>query len=354
MKVVMYPDYRPDNPYQRLLSAALAKEGVEVSFPSGYKRGLHFTRQLRGVDFDVVHMHWPDIYLRGRGAIARRLFARKLCLDLRLACRGKGVVWTVHNIGRHDDQGDRVERDLHRWLAHFADRLLVHDESLIDVVHQRYEADRGKILTVPHGHYGEFYGAAPSAEAARRQLALPGSSRVFLFLGMLRAYKGLEALLEIWPSIHRDHPEALLLIVGGGNDDAYIARITERAKATPGVRLEPRFVEDQEIPVYYGAADVAVFPFRAITTSGSMILALSYGCPVIAPNVPSISGELGFLGPLLYPPGSEHGLEEALRAAMMPMPAGWAQKFSELREVYSWERAAKITAGAYRASITHA
>ena len=49
-----------------------------------------------------------------------------------------------------------------------------------------------------------------------------------------------------------------------------------------------RSVEESEIPALYAAADFAVAPYRAVTTPGSLILALSLGVPVIAPALPPV------------------------------------------------------------------
>jgi beta-1,4-mannosyltransferase len=352
MKVAMFPDYRGNNPYQRLLAEALGREGVTVDFPRGYRRGLNFRRHLAGRGYDLLHLHWPDFYLRGRGRVARWLYARKLRLDLRLVrLGGTRLVWTVHNLGRHDAGGDPAEAAFHRWLGGFAERLFVHDEPLVAKTAAALRVDASRIVAVPHGHYADFYGALPPRAEARALLGIEPEAKVFLFLGMLRPYKGLEELFAVWPSLVATHPEARLLVVGGGNDTEYIGRVRAFSEGLPGARLEARFVPDAEIPRFYGAADVAVFPFRAITTSGSLILAASYGCPIVTPRIPSTASLLGFLGPLIYPPGSPEGLREALEAAFEPPGGDWAAGFAALREHYSWERMARLTAAAYRAAL---
>lgn len=348
--VLMFPDYRGHNPYQGELAEALGKNGVEVAFPSGYRRGLHFTRTLRSAAWNNVewlHLHWPDIYLRGQGGLWRRLYALKLRVDLSMALRGRKLAWTVHNLGSHDSGGDSVEKDLYRWLARKARVIFVHDESLVAEASERLGIPESSIVVIPHGHYRNVYGEPTKREEACRKLGINPEKNIALFLGMLRPYKGLDELLEVWPAVKKQHSDALLLIAGGGRDTDYIERIRRRCEGMKGVRLEPRFVADEEIPVFYGAADVAVLPFRAITTSGSLILALSYDCPVVTPKVPSISGPLAFQKDLLFPAGSLDGLKQALAAGIAMDRGQHAMRFKELRAYHSWATAARLTKDGY-------
>ncbi len=356
LRAAMFPDYRASNPYQRLLVESLGQEGVQCDFPSGYKRGLHFSRRLgigggSGAGYDLIHLHWPDSYLRGKSLWSRRLYAEKLWWDLRMATRRRPLVWTVHNLNRHDLNEDPVEKRFYRRLARLARRLFVHDDSLIAPVVERLRVEREKIVVIPHGHYGDFYGPVPPRKEARARLRIPDDARVVLFLGMIRPYKGLEDLIEVWPAVRAAVPEALLLIVGGGRLEGYIEEIRQRVNAVEGVRLDARYVADAEIPCYYGAVDAAVFPFRSITTSGSLILALSYGKPVVTPDVPSIARKLDFLGPLLYPPGSQAGLRNSLITSLDEPLGDWEKEFAAVREDYSWEHTAALTAASYRAVL---
>jgi len=352
MRVAMLPDYRGDNPYQQLLIDALAEEKVAVEIPPGYRRILPFRRQVGAGAYDLLHLHWPDTYLRGGSAPMRWLYARKLRWDLALTRRaGCPTVWTVHNLGRHDGGGDPIEMSFYRWLGRFANRVLVHDETLVAPAAEHLRIPSGKIVAVPHGHYADHYGPLPARAEARAALDLSADARVYLFLGMLRPYKGLDELFEVWPRFQAAHPEAVLLIAGGARTPEFAHRLEERARGLDGVRLRIGFVPDAEIPTHFAASDVAVFPFRQITTSGSLILALSYDRPIVTPRIPSTTGLLDFLGSLVYPLDAPDGLAEALEASWAAPAAGRAEGFARLREHYSWARAARITARVYRQAL---
>jgi len=53
------------------------------------------------------------------------------------------------------------------------------------------------------------------------------------------------------------------------------------------VRLELRFVSVQELTDFYRAADVLVYPYREITTSGALLTGAVYGKPIVATALPA-------------------------------------------------------------------
>ncbi|PSB67630.1 group 1 glycosyl transferase, partial [filamentous cyanobacterium CCP1] len=69
----MLPDNRQANPYQTLLEQSLKKQGVDVYFPQGYRRGLPLLREIAFTQqqYDLIHLHWILPYLKGKSCFAR-------------------------------------------------------------------------------------------------------------------------------------------------------------------------------------------------------------------------------------------------------------------------------------------
>ena len=65
--------------------------------------------------------------------------------------------------------------------------------------------------------------------------------------------------------------------------------------------------------MYLRAADAVVLPYKDVLTSGSAILAMTFGQPVIAPAIGCLPESLGAEGTILYDPSTPDGLERALR-----------------------------------------
>lgn len=351
MNVLMMPDYRMDNPYQTLLANALQAEGVVVYFPQGYRRVLPIWRAIRQqpVAIAVLHLHWVNPYLKGSNWLTRLVYSIKFLLDvLMVRLSGVRVVWTVHNRISHETRFPRLEQWTQRMLTHLANRLIVHHQSALNELVQSYRLDQSRVEVIPHGHYREAYGAAINALEARRLLNLPLTGRLYLHLGMLRPYKGIEHLLQVWQE-QKSILEGNTLVIAGKPLDAGYGEELGRQAALAGAILHSGFVERDRIPLYFSAADVVVLPFKAILTSGSLILAMSYGKPVIAPRTDTIVETLGAADWLLYDPQDEQGLLYALKDSTQIDLDGLSRLMMQECDRLDWRYIAKETQQTYRA-----
>ncbi len=312
----MMPDYRIDNPYQTFLAKALQQKGVSVHFPSGYRRVFPIYRAIKTnpASISVLHLHWLDPYLKGDKTFVKLVYCVKFLIDILLTrWAGIKVVWTVHNIVSHNSKFPRLELWTQRILVKFVDRAIVHHTAAVDEITQRYKLPSSKIEVIPHGHYRDVYESAINSLEARQQLGLSESGKIYLNLGMLKPYKGIEQLLQIWQDNQFILDGNTLLIAGKALDDHYGKILAKQASDTKNIILHNTFIENDQIHLYFSAADVVVLPFERILTSGSLILAMSYSKPVIAPRLGSIPETLGAADWLLYDPKEERGLLHAIK-----------------------------------------
>jgi len=193
-----------------------------------------------------------------------------------------------------------------------ADRIHAHNHYTREVLEASYKRKDG-VAVVPHGNYIGCYPNQISRQRARQQLRLPHDAFVYLFLGLLRPYKGVEGL--VWAFGKLEMPMGRLLIVGRISDASYREKILSLSQDNPAIRLVPEFVPDEAVQLYMNACDVCVLPYRNITTSGAAMLALSFGRPVVVPAIASfpelITPETG----ILYDPSQPDALVSALEQA---------------------------------------
>jgi phosphatidyl-myo-inositol dimannoside synthase len=161
-------------------------------------------------------------------------------------------------------------------------------------------------------------GAAVRARYADRDGPL------LLFVGQIRPRKGPGILIEALAAIRRRHPDARALFVGP--DHGYVDELRETAV---GLQVDDAVdfvgaVEDEELPAYYAAADVFVFPtLTAIECLGlTFVQAMFSGTPVVATRIagaPEIirDGHDGFL----VEPGDSAALAERL-THVLELPPG--------------------------------
>ncbi len=218
--------------------------------------------------FDVLHVHWPDFLVRSttgpKTLLKRALF---ILLAIRIMVGGKAVVRTLHNVKPHEP-GGRIDG----YLLDLCDRLTTLWIQLTSATPLPARA-AGPVVTIPHGHYRDWFAEYPAPQV------VPGR---LLYFGLIRPYKGVEALLEVFGDVAAS--DASLRIVGAVSDDALRAEIDRYCAADPRISARTEFVSDAELSSEIGQAQLVVLPYRQLHNSGSLLLALSLNRPVLVPN----------------------------------------------------------------------
>lgn len=235
-------------------------------------------QEAMAADYDVFHIHWPEYLLRGRTSLgAARQKLRFAMLLLKLHRRGIPIVRTLHNLQPHE-AGSPIEKMLLRWCDHRTDLFIrLNPTTALPV-------DRPAV-TILHGHYVDQFAIHEKADP------IPG--RILNF-GLIRPYKGIDTLLTEFAKI--GDPDVSLRIVGKPLD----ARLKDSIVATAGeddrVSHDLRFVDDERLVREVTSAELVVLPYREMHNSGTLLVALSLGRPVLAPRSTSnqsISAEVG-------------------------------------------------------------
>lgn len=243
-----------------------------------------FRTRRRSVNW--VHFHWVQSYYSGNSLplTIKRGF-ELIGFILRLRSMGFPLVWTCHNLFPHEPRSRAMDYLVRIALAHASRIVVVHSEAARASV-GRYFGRFRRVVTIRHGHFADWYPGDVSRGDARRRLGIAEGAFVLLCFGVVRPYKGVEALIDAVRSL--PNRDVVLLVAGRPMTRAYGETLTARAAGDPRICLRLGHVPDGEVRSYFRAADLGVLPFRSILTSGSLLLALSMGLPVIVPHVPSI------------------------------------------------------------------
>jgi beta-1,4-mannosyltransferase len=280
----------PWNPYLRLLYEALAAEGLElVEQPRLSIRWLWGARSSAR----FLHFHWPESQYRfGRGPARLRpllsrlklaVFASRLATARLLRYR---LLWTVHQVYPHESLDRDLDRHGARLLAGACDLLVAHDRWTAEEVAAKLARRPKAIAVVPHGSYIGVYPEGRPRDDVRRDLGLPQDSFVFLCFGEVRGYKEIELLLAAFSSV--SHPSARLVVAGNVKAATIGSSIRAAAETDTRIVTARGFVAEAGVAELFHASDAAVLPRGEPGTSGSLILALSLGLPVVAANVPTV------------------------------------------------------------------
>jgi glycosyltransferase involved in cell wall biosynthesis len=231
-------------------------------------------------------VHW--LWLKG-GRVRRFVRSRRLASILDEArSLGWCVVWTAHNIVPHDDTAE--DQWLAEKLARVADGVIVHTDAAREMLRTTLDVDC-PVRVIPHGHYRDAYPPPIDRDAARRQLGLNGDRHVLLAFGQVRPYKGFQDLIE---RFRQSDLDATLIVAGDPTNRHAAATLRSRTAEDPRIRLDLRFHDPEETSLLFSAADRVVLPYRRVTTSGTLVLALSLGRACVIPDdatLLDISGE---------------------------------------------------------------
>lgn len=278
LRVVAVPAFvnRSVNPYNALLYGAVRRVGATVVEAAPWR--------LLGRRPDVLHVHWPDYFFSAPGmlkAIAKSLLLMGVVGVART--RQARVVWTIHNVRPHEEWHARWEARMWRWFVARVDGYIALTAAGQAAALARFPALGGRPgFVIPHGHYRDEYPDEVDRAAARAALDLPPDARVVTFLGAIRPYKNLPALIDAFRGV--PGAEWRLLVAGKPASDELEGAIRRRAAGDPRIRLDLAFVPKERVQHYLRAADLVVFPYREILNSGSALLALSFERPILVPE----------------------------------------------------------------------
>jgi glycosyltransferase involved in cell wall biosynthesis len=348
MKIFVIPREN-NNPYQSILYKEMEKLGVKVAYgcvltPSQTLNQLllpleTLARRITGTR--LAHIHWTygfEIYGSSRFPFLRRVSESWFYLWLWMVrASGMRLVWTAHNVL---PIGPRFTDDIaaRRRLVVASDLVIAHSRATLDELAALGIVPR-KSVVIPHGPY--------EVVSEQRQLRIPGATagpRKFLFFGMVAEYKGIDTLLAAFAALPT-YSDAELTVTGECRDPALEASLRELARhSTQRVAVRFERVPDAQVSKLLEAADVVVLPYRQSTTSGSALLALTHGRPLIIPDLPGLA-EVPDEAALKYDKTVE-GLTNAL-ASLISADAAVLAKMSNAGYAYcasiSWESIARKT-----------
>lgn len=282
-RISVFPYWR-SNPYIEMLYLGSQSRGVKLS---GTVRFDDMIDDLaRATDRDIFHLHWT-------APIAQRAETEQLASAqvatfkesvLAASERGVQIYWTVHNKLPHELRYRDLELELCRFLAATADVVHVMSDHTVEAVADTFDISHSEVLVIEHSSYLGIYGSGPGREAARNQLGIADSETAVLFLGRLLPYKGIITLLKAMQSAGERRGDLVLLLAGEPDPD-YLKVILDSLPTSVRVISHFDSVPDDEIALWFSAADVEALPYEEILNSGSVYLAATFGVPVLMPNV---------------------------------------------------------------------
>jgi glycosyltransferase involved in cell wall biosynthesis len=250
--------------------------------------GLTFTERVKRVSYYYFNLFLFFIKRPHRGIVHTQWLRFKILdgIIFPIICRALGykTIYTVHDIVPHDK--DTVyNRLIFRIIYSLNWKLIVHTEYLKKRLCEEFRIFPKKIKVIRHGVYEVKDKDILPREEAKSRLGIAKDVVVIIFFGYITYYKGLDILLEAFTRIRSE--KKLRLIVAGRPYENYRQALNELQIIynRENIQFLIRKIEENELPVLFGAADITVIPYREASQSGVLFMSYAFGIPVIAPDI---------------------------------------------------------------------
>ena len=244
----------------------------------------------------VVHFQWLN----------RQLLADRIIIPLVARLCGHKIVLTVHNINAasRDDNDNIINRLSLRLLYNLCHHLIVHTPGSKAELIEQFRINPARIDVIRHGTNNKVSSTDLSSSEARIALKLSAKDRVALFFGNIDHYKGLDIILDSLKLLPPEFGANFTFIVAGAakskDYDDFIKNEIAKVSEHTNIINKLTFIPDEDIEIYFKAADCIVLPYRKIYQSGIIFMAYTFGLPILASDVGNFKqdvpeGKCGFL-----------------------------------------------------------
>ncbi|HXH77835.1 glycosyltransferase family protein [Nocardioides sp.] len=314
-----FPDYNRANPYQGMLFAGLtAVDAYPVAVTDVIE---HLENRSVASVPGTLNIHWTTPimqYATGpfRAAIELDRFSAALH---KFRTAGGRLVWTLHNVLPHETRHVWAETQLAQLIADRADAIHALSEITARQASEVLRLDPRRVVVIEHSSYLGRYPHWISRDAARKQLGLGPDDKVLVALGGIRPYKGLGRLLDVFHELAEDDPSLRLLVAGKPAQTQETAGLQRRCEQSSRVISEFSYVPDDQLQVWFGAADLAVLPYSRILNSGVFWLAQSFGLPIVGPRTGALLDLADEPHVRLFNPRDDRSLKQTLRSTIVDL-----------------------------------
>ena len=220
---------------------------------------------LRRYQYDCIHAHW--MIPQGLIALIARYFIKS----------PPPIIVTSHGSDLFSLKG-AIFNCLKRFVVLRSTAVTVVSNAMMNAMRQM-NVDKDKVHVIPMGVDLQNRFVPNERQGATGKL---------LFVGRLIKNKGIDYLIEALPSILKKHPEAVLRIVGEGQEKESITKQISELNLSNNVELIGP-VENDSLPELYRSSDVVVFPSIFAEGFGLVLVeALGCECATVVTDLPAM------------------------------------------------------------------
>lgn len=251
---------------------------------SWVKAGREIGREKPDV---VVFAYWMSFMAPCFGTIAACLRRDK---HIRL-------VGLMHNMIPHEP--NILDKLFPSYFVNKMDGFVALSKSVAQDISKFDHKNKPKLFR-PHPVYDHYGTLLPKADA-RQILHLEEDGKYILFFGFIRAYKGLDLLLDALSDTRLADLNVKLIVAGEFYEDEKPYRDKIRSlHLEERIVLHTNFIPNGEVNRFFSACDMVVQPYRTATQSGVTQIAFHFAKPMLVTNVGGLAeiiphGKIGYV-----------------------------------------------------------
>ena len=285
-------------------------------------------RKIEKTEPDVLIMrYWMTYFAPSLGTVAGYFKKR--------ACK---VVSILDNVVPHEQHF--FDKPLTTWFLKQNSGFLVMSQSVRDDLLSLHPDARYILKEHPlYNHFGE----KKDKRLACEQLKLDPEKKTLLFFGLIRDYKGLDLLISAMSLLD----ESYQLVIAGesyGDFGKYLQAI-ESSPAYSRIKALNRYIDDDEVPCLFSAADLLVAPYRSATQSGVIPVAYHFDVPVVATDVGGLKESIERAGTGLVCLPQVESLSESIQEFFRSNKEIFIANIQKEKKALSWEMFAGALTG---------
>jgi len=263
--------------------------------------GLKIKHYYKGIFKKKSNITAGILYITGsiRSIIGAKYFGATIChyhlfhvnmlvvFDLIFSkIMGLKVVYTVHDVVSNLDK-TKSNNKLIDFVLRNANKLITHNEFSKNQMLDLFKGIDKGVSVIPHGNYLPFIKPEKVQDDSRDYLDIPKNKKVLLFFGMIKRIKGLEILLNSLVEVKKVHPDIVLLIAGKSWEDDFnvYQEIIDREGLNENCIIHNKYIPSEDVAHYFCSSDLSVLPYKRISQSGVLMMAMSYNSAVLTSNL---------------------------------------------------------------------
>ena len=272
----------------------------------------------------VIFKYWMPFFAPSFGSIIR-LIKKKINIKSLVIC---------DNIIPHESRF--FDNRLTKYFFKYIDYFIVMSRSVENDLLSLFP--NAKYIYTPHPLY-DIFGKSINKEESRSHLKI-NESKLILFFGLIRPYKGLDLLIHAANVLKQKLTDFKVLAIGDcyENPEPYSNMIDEH-KINDIFDLRFEFVPHNKVSLYFSAADIIVLPYKSATQSGIVPVAYHFNKPVIVTNVGGLGeivqeGKTGYL----VNPDSDEIANSIIKYYTNSDKINFKENIKVYNNIFSWDK----------------